>query len=254
MFEALKRLVSKRPSPAPQWPAVVEWAKRQQFAFKRVREDDDAFVIDGSLEGKPWRMEWGAPQRHYIEGHELRLRMELGLSPNLQMLLLSQPLFEALERSTFESFTETTQTIIDHDTPEEMRWLVMFPRAPYKAAKTVRQHFHLIGSAPVETAGWVEGALALQLEEADAGFLSTQPPFVLMTLRGRMYLRLQMAEPDVAVLAQAVALFEAAVAQALRVSASGAGGHAEWDHSSSATAWQTQLGPEDVKPRAPQEL
>jgi hypothetical protein len=250
MFEAIKRLMTRQAPAEPEWPAVRDWAKQQNMAFKRVR-DEEGFVLDGQLDGKPWRMEWGLPQRQYIEGHELRLRMELGLSPNLQMLLLSQPLFEALERSTFESFTESTQTVIDHNTPEEMRWLVMFPKAPFKAAKGVRQHFHLIGSVPLEAANWVEGALALQFEEAATGFLQALPPFVLMVLRGRLYLRLQLPEPDVAVLTQAVTLFEAAALQALRTNAEVKDGAGAWEHSSGSTAWQTQLGPEDIKGKPP---
>ena len=31
----------------------------------------------GSINSKPWRLEWGPPQRKYIDGHELRIRMEL---------------------------------------------------------------------------------------------------------------------------------------------------------------------------------
>ena len=40
------------------------------------------------------------------------------------------------------------------------------------------------------------------------------PPFVLMTSRGRGYLRLQLATPDVDDIADAVQLFEAAAASA----------------------------------------
>jgi hypothetical protein len=97
---------------------------------------------------------------------------------------------------------------------------------------------------PAETASWVEGALARQLEEAAAGFLKKEPPFVLMLLRGRAYLRMQLPEPDVTLISQAVALFETAVLQALRIAGIGAEGSADWSTTGS-TAWQTQLGPEE---------
>lgn len=241
MLDAFKRLISRPPS-GPDWREVADWAKANKLKFKREQEGT-GFVLDGGMESKPWRLEWGPPQRQYIEGHELRLRMELGLSPNLQVLLIAQPLLETLERQTFERFTESTQTVIDGNTPEEMRWLAMFSKVPYQASKDVRMRFGLVGNVPAEAASWVQGALAHQLEESAAGFLQSEPPFVLMLLRGRAYLRMQLPEPDVRVIAQAVALFEVAVLQALRVSGVGAEGAADF-HSTGSTAWQTQLGDE----------
>jgi hypothetical protein len=246
MLDAFKKLISRQP-PGPEWREVAEWAKHNKLKYKREAEGV-GFVINGGMESKPWRLEWGPPQRQYIDGHELRLRMELGLSPNFQVLLISQPLLENLERQTFERFTESTQTVIDGNTPEEMRWLAMFSKVPYQASKDVRMRFGLVSSVPAEAAGWVGGALASQLEEAAAGFLKSEPPFVLMLLRGRAYLRLQLPEPALPVLEQAVSLFEVAVLQALRVAGVGAEGNPDW-HTTGSTAWQTQLGPEDNKGR-----
>ncbi|HET7794076.1 MAG TPA: hypothetical protein VFL64_11895 [Rhizobacter sp.] len=242
MLDAFKKLIS-RPPPGPEWREVSEWAKRNKLAFKRESEGT-GFALVGGMESKPWRLEWGPPQRNYIEGNELRLRMELGLSPNLQMLLISQPLLETLERQTFERFTESTQTVIDSNTPEEMRWLAMFSKVPYKASKEVRMRFALVGNVSAEAESWVEGALAHQMEEAAAGFLKGEPPFVLMLLRGRAYLRMQMPEPDVAHIGQSIGVFETAVLQALRVAGLGAEKGSDWS-STGSTAWQTQLGLED---------
>lgn len=248
MLDAIKRLISGKPD-GPDWRAVSEWARENKMAFKRVREEEGGFVIDGGMDSKPWRLEWGSPQRFYIEGQELRLRMELGLPPNLQVLLLSQPLRETLERQTFERFTESTQTVIDGATPEEMRWLAMFAKVTFAASKSVRMRFGLVGNTAPVAASWVEGALAHQLEEAAGNLLAHEPPFVLMLLRGRVYMRMQLAHPDLASVQQAVGLFEVAVLQALRVAAavgSGEGGASGWP-STSSTAWQTQLGLDDPK-------
>ncbi len=245
MFDALKRLIVGKPQP-PQWPAVAAWAQKNKLRFKRIR-DDDGFVIDGGPESKPWRLEWGPPQRAYIEGHELRLRMELGLPSDWQVMLLSQPLLEMLERQTFERFTESTQTVIDANTPEEMRWLAMYPKVSYQAPKPLRSRFGLIANvAPIAT-NWVEGALAQQLEQASGRVLDHEPPFVLMLLRGRVYLRTQMPDPDVVMMGQMVALFECAVLQALRAAGAEGDKASGWSSSSASTAWQTQLGPEEPK-------
>ena len=97
---------------------VSAWAKKRGYAFKRER-DGHGFVVDGKLDDTPWRIEWGPPQRPYIVGHELRIRMELGLPPDLQMLLISKTLMETLEKQAFEQFTESNQTEMGDATPEE---------------------------------------------------------------------------------------------------------------------------------------
>src|SRR5882757_6175564 len=110
MPESFKRLFAGRGEGAEHDHGdVADWAKRRGLGFKRVR-GEAGFVVDGLLEGKPWRIEWGPPQRDYIVGRELRLRMELELPSDAQMLLLSRPLMNALERKTFEEFTDNVQT------------------------------------------------------------------------------------------------------------------------------------------------
>ena len=148
--------------------------------------------------------------------------------------------------TSVQTFHLNLPMVIDGATPEEMRWLAMFPKVPYKASKEVRMRFGLVGNMPAESASWVEGSLAHQLEEAVGGFLKNEPPFVLMLLRGRAYLRMQLPEPDVARMAQALALFEVAVLQALRVAGMAPEGSSDWS-STGSTAWQTQIDPEDPK-------
>ena len=94
MFDSIKRFFSK-PAAGRNLREVFEWAERSGRDIRRVK-GDEGFVIDGAFQGKPWRLEWGPAQRAYIEGHELRIRMELHLPPDQQMLLLSRPLMDTL--------------------------------------------------------------------------------------------------------------------------------------------------------------
>jgi len=242
MLESFKRFFASQGS-GPDWRDVSEWAKQRGLTFKRAREDE-GFVIDGAFDGKPWRIEWGPPQRAYIEGRELRIRMELKLPAELQMLLLSKPLMELLEKQTFEQFTEGTQTQIDTATPEEMRWLVMFPKLNLGGFRVLRNHFGAVASTAATGLAWIDGPLAHQLERALGGLLRADPPFVLMTLRGRTYLRTQLIDPDVNAMGSALAIFEAAVAQALKVAAQLGEAGSEWPSSTGSTAWQS-LGSEE---------
>jgi hypothetical protein len=246
MLGALKKFFSSQAG-RPDWAEVSDWSSRQGHGFRRAR-DDQGFVIEGNLDAKPWRLEWGPPQRSYIKGHELRLRMELALPSDMQMLVLSRPLMGQLERQTFENFTEGNQTQIDTETPEEMRWLVMFPRVPLTDQPMLRAHLGAVASEPDHGLAWLSGPLAQVLERSLGNLLLGDPPFVLMTLRGRTYLRLELDDPSAVNVAAAIAIFEAGVTQAMRVAGSAGGAANDWPTTSS-TAWQSLEPIDPVPPR-----
>ena len=188
MLESIKRLFVRR-GVERDLAELSGWARNTGLGFKRVR-GEDGFVIDGAIEGMPWRLEWGPAQRDYIGGHELRLRMELALPHEMQMLLLSRTLLEQLERATYEQFTDSMQTQIGAQAPEEMRWLVMFPKVDLASLKALRARFGAVASVPAAGLAWIEGPLADALMRSTDRLLRYDPPFVLMTLRSRVYLRI----------------------------------------------------------------
>ncbi len=217
MLASLKRaLFSPKPDVADTRP-IAEWAHRRSLEFKRAR-GTEGFVIEGALEARPWRLEWGPPQREYIGGHELRLRIELGLPSSAQMLVLTRELMAALERRTFEDYTDTLQTQVGMTTPEEMRWLVVHPKVDLAGFGSLRQSFGAVAAVPARALVWIGGALAQALDQATASagaLLHGGPPFVLMTLKGRVYLRLRLDAPTPGTLAEALALFETAATAAV---------------------------------------
>ena len=228
----------------PDFSEVSAWAKRRGHSFKRER-DGNGVVIDGKLENTPWRLEWGPPQRPYITGHELRVRMELGLPPDLQMLVVSRSLMELLEKQAFEQFTQSNQTEMGDAAPEETRWLVMFPKISMGGSKLLRNNFGGVSSLPNEGPAWLEGALGRGLERATSTLLRLEPPFVLMTLRGRLYLRMQLTSADETDVAAALALFETAGTEAQRVGRARGDEPVTWSQTTS-TAWQS-LAPSGKK-------
>lgn len=240
MLDAIKRMFSAKPA-GPDWGPVSGWAKSQHYAFKLVR-DAEGFAIDGRFGGLPWRLEWGPPQRDYILGRELRLRMELDLPSDLQMMVLSRSLFEALESRTFDDFTQGTQTYVGSAVPEEMRWLAMWPPAALAGQRELRQIVAALGVDPAFAESWVDGPLAAQLVAAGSGLLEAQPAFLLMCHRSRLYLRMALAEATSRSLAEAVALFGVAAQQALRTAGRSLDSR-DWSTSS----WQTQM-PGDAGP------
>lgn len=217
---------------------IEAWARRRGHSVKRGR-DHDGLVIEGRLHGTPWRMEWGVPQRDYILERELRLRMDLQLPADLQMAVLSKALAESLEQQAYSLFTQDTQTRVDSGMPEEMRWLAMFPKISLASMKPLRAWFSVVSANPEPLETWVTGGLARQLQMATSRWLVENQPFVLMTLRGRLYLRTEAKEPEQTMLDGVLSLFEAAAHHALASAeqlGSGAAG-ASAARSATGTAW-----------------
>jgi hypothetical protein len=241
MLASFKRLFGAK-AESPKGDHLLAWAQARGHAIKHVREGD-GLVVEGQIEGHPWRLEWGAPQRSYILDRELRLRMELGLPPALQMLVTTRALAEELEQAAFAMFTDGLQTRLDSGMPEEMRWLSMFDKLPVPALKGMRNRFHAVASMAEPLNGWLEGELAARLE-ASGPWLGAEDPFVLMTLRGRVYLRMEALQPDEAMLDAVLALFETAVRRALAV-VDEHGPQQGWS-ATLTTAWHSQYaGPDD---------
>lgn len=246
MLYTLKRWISGASADA-EWGGLPDWVKQQGWDIKRVREVG-GFVIDGAMDGAagqlPWRLEWGPSQRDYITGRELRMRMELQLPADLQMLLISRPLMEVLEKAAYEHFTQTSQTFIDGTAPEEMRWLSMFSKVAV-ADRTLRSRFGVVASEPQLAASWLDGELAEQFNQAAQDWMAAEPAFVMMTLRGRLYLRLGCDEPQPDLVRSVVTLFSKAARHAHRVGQSfGPASTNEWP-STAISAWQAQLDAAD---------
>jgi len=213
MLEGIKRWFSGGPAPARGWDALAPWAESRQYVFRGVREGD-GFVIDGRLGALPWRLEWGPSQRSYVTGGELRLRAELGLQSDLQLVLLNRLLAEQMEKAVFDQYVEGVQTRIDNQTPPEMRWLVMFPKLSGAEMAKLRERFVALSSIKNWLTQWLAGPVA---EAIAAVKLPPSTPMVLMIGRGRLTLRTALETPEVDELEGWVKLFEIAMREARRV-------------------------------------
>lgn len=215
MFQNLKRwLAPVRAHGA--WAPVAAWAESAGHAFKRAR-DGSGFVVESGVTTLGWRLEWGPSQRPYIPGQELRLRADLKGGSGLQMLVLSRVLMERLEREVFEQYTDGLQTRMDGQTPEEMRWLVLFPKTPAYPTRALRDAFGAVGNEVEAVEQWLAGPLGARLVEARAGWLGGEVPLAVVAQRGRLVLRTALPEPDLARLRAAAALFETALREGRRV-------------------------------------
>jgi len=213
MLEGFKRLFTGGPAaPAEGWEGVAPWAQSKQYTFRGVQ--NEGFVIDGRLGATPWRLEWGPSQRPYIQGQELRIRAEMGLSSDLQLVVMNRTLQEAMEKAVFDQYVEGVQTRIDNQTPPEMRWLVMFPKLPGADMPLLKERYVALSSVKSWLRQWLEGPLS-QVLSAQA--VEAEVPVVLMIGRGRLMLRTALADAEVAPLQHWLRVFETAMREARRV-------------------------------------
>jgi hypothetical protein len=213
MLDGIKRWLTGGTPAAPQeWEGVAPWAESHQYSYRAVQ--NEGFVVDGRLGATPWRLEWGPSQRPYIVGQELRVRSELGLGSDLQLVVMNRVLQEQMEKSMYEQYVEGVQTRIDNQTPPEMRWLVMFPKLAASELGPLKERFVVLGSVKPWLVEWVGGPLAAALQS-----LRVEPgiPMVLMIGRGRLMLRTALAEAEVPRMQMWLRLFETAMREARRV-------------------------------------
>jgi hypothetical protein len=216
MLEGLKRWMSGSATGTAGWEAVARWAESQRASFRG--QQGEGFVVDGRAGAVPWRLEWGASQRPYFAGGELRLRAEPGVDGELQLLLITRALQDRLEKAIFEQYVEDVQTRIDNQTPPEMRWLVMLPKLAGSEIPALREHYTALGNVKPWLQAWLRGGLAQALaHRAQAAPADAEAaPLVVMLGRGRLTLRCALDEPTVPALQQGLALFETALREARR--------------------------------------
>jgi hypothetical protein len=208
-------LSSDQEAAASSWPEARRWAESAGNRFA-VGRGGEGFVVESQTAGASFRIEWGPSQRNYIAGQELRVRADVGPATDVQMLVATRPLMERLERDVFEQYTEGTETRIDDQTPEEMRWVVLYPQVPGKVLGALRERFGLLSNRPRASTLWLEEGLAGPLAKSIA-WHDPVVPTVLVVQRGRFVLRMALAEPRIAVLDGALSLGLAAAAAARRV-------------------------------------
>jgi hypothetical protein len=197
------------------WAAAAEWAQRSGYRFARS-SDGSGFVVEGGPADTAWRLEWGASQRHYFSGPELRLRAEVGPTGELKMLIIARELMLLLEHQVFEESTDGTETRMDESLPVEMRWLVLYPKLPRSDIGVLHQLFGALSNLPRAVQSWLDVPLSKQLEAAPS-WLPEPLPLLIVVQRGRLTLRCAMPEPEVPALRGALGLFGVALAGARRV-------------------------------------
>ena len=198
--------------------ALPDWVRSRGWRIAVPRGEPTGWVVQpAQSDALAWRAEWGTSQREYIQGQELRVRAELGsVGTDLQMLLIGRALATLLEQTVYEQVTEGNQTRMDDRTPEEMRWLVLFAKAPRAMLGPIGEQFSVRANRPAAGPLWVEGPLAERLAKPSP-WHGADKAFAMVVQRGRFVMRVGLDEPTPEALAWAVGLAGVAIAAARRV-------------------------------------
>ncbi len=189
MFSSIKRLIGVGPSKPDEGAILAEWAKMEGHAYKTVRDKEGGGYVVHAVD-EDWRVEWGASQRSYIPGKELRFRSETRMAPDVQILLLSRVLAHALETQVFTSFTNAMQTQVDNTMPDEMRWLPMHPRVVLSGPPVLSKRFVILSNAEAVARQWLDDSLLSVLEDAASSWWTDSLQMVLTINRGRLTIRM----------------------------------------------------------------
>lgn len=214
MLKTLRRWL-KRETERVDFSAVQAWAEQQGWAF-RINPAQDGFSVEPGGT-RHWRMEWGRSHRRYLGDHELRLRGHTGIDPHTFGVVMPREQLEALDRELFSQYVDGVETQANDHTPEEVRWLAVSPRLDAKALGPLKDVLAAVGNVTPWMQTWLSGPTGHQLGawlQAPAA-----PPMVLIAQQGRLTLRMGMHRPDLAYIADAIHLFEVALAEARKLGA-----------------------------------
>jgi hypothetical protein len=181
-------------NPASEWSSL-------QAAPAADSGKTGALTQQGSVGKKVWRVECGRPSRDFIRGLELRGRAELDLSDNIAVVLMNRPLKDTLEKTVYEIYTDPLQTTANPKLPEEMRWLSMYPEVGWQALPgTFWDRYAVLAYDKEHAMAWITPELCALLMAWPSPVPTAEVPFMLMLLRGKVYLRMEYtpAVPDTA--------------------------------------------------------
>ena len=124
-------------------------------------------------------------------------------------MLMTRSLKNELDKRAFSLYTDTLQTQVDPHLPEEMRWLSMYEEVGWEElGKVFLDQYAILADDREHAVAWLTPELAGQMlawPSSEQGV-----PRVLMVLRGKVYLRMQISDGDIPTLDHATRVFTTA--------------------------------------------
>ncbi len=196
MFDSMWNALSPTRRLRARHAPLVQWAESRGLEFLARRDGACAFV--GEWSGQPVRVDLQPAARPYLEGWELNARTEIGLSLPSGVVLMNRSLKLSMERwadYVYSQLTNSVQTMAD-TLPEEVRWLATYRDAGWPGPEPAFfERFAVLTDSPDEARALIDETVRHSLMHWPEGARSPDTPLLLMRLRSKLQLRLQL-EPS----------------------------------------------------------
>jgi hypothetical protein len=183
MFQRFKNVFRSQPSSTPSDNPVSRWATSQFLHLKPGEAGQ--FSIQGQLLERPFRAECGPTSRPYIEGSELRVKVDLELPPFGRVVVMSRAVRDSL------ASLGDGQALAPGTLADERRWLTelretRWPNPP----ESFWERYVVLSDAPELAQRWLN-ADAIDFLTLGNSDLAARVPLLVALMRGKCYLRLQ---------------------------------------------------------------
>ena len=219
MLQQLKRVFggasSAQKNPSHAWHGVSAWAAAQGYAFSTAKEGG-GFLLRSKVGPRPWTLEKQPASREFITDDELYARAELGIHDEVAVVIMNRSLKKSLEKQAYKFYTDPLQTYVSPNLPDEMRWLSIYRETAWtELPEAFWARYSVMADQPRHAASWIDSNLAKWLLAWPEEGPDSDVPFMLMVLRGKVFLRMQYTPATLATLHHAVAVYNQACQSAL---------------------------------------
>ena len=199
-------------------PALLQFNSQNGQRVEWRKSSAVSFGIQGKLSDKPWKLERAAASRNYISGEEIRGRADIAVDPQANIVIMNRPLKELLEKRAYALYTDSVETEASPTLMEEMRWLALYPEVGWeRLPDSFWNCYAVMASDRAQAMAWVTPELAKLLTGWPEQATNANVPFILMVMRGKAHLRMQLTPTGANTLDHISHVFTAAAQSALDV-------------------------------------
>lgn len=193
MFDRLKNALTRRQEAGIRLQPLAQWAEDSGLQYSPL--PGDSWALHGEWGGLPVRIECAAPSRPFIKGAELMARMDLGLVDAGGVVVMNRLLKHHLEQwagELYSQYTDALQTTAQQ-VPEEVRWLATYRDAGWSGLdQRFWARYAVLTNALEFAREWIDPEGLERLMHWPEGTLAPHTPLMLMLLKGKAYMRLQL--------------------------------------------------------------
>jgi len=198
MFERLRNAWVRRSWSDGRHAPLEAWA--QAHGLSLSLQAGGAYALTGAWQQQPVRIECAASSRPFIQGLELTARVDSGMSMPGNVVVLNRSLKHRLETwasELYAQYTDTLQTTAQ-TVPDEIRWLSMYRDAGWNNGpdRHFAARYAVLTDEPDIARHWIDAEVQRQLMGWPGDALGAQTPLMLMMLRGKAHMRMQIDRPE----------------------------------------------------------